>query len=352
MKKRHWISGLLLAVVLIAGLLLGATYYLWELEFHTHYDTDEATSYSVDEFAGVECESMTFASDCGQELAGYLYTCDDVEPSGLIVMAHGFGGGGHNSYMPIAAYFARAGFYVFAYDSTGHDASGGGDIKGLPQGIIDLDYAISYAESLPQLKDQPVFLIGHSWGAYCACSVPEYHPEVRAVVSMSGFNSSTDLIRAQARGAAGILGDALVPFAKLIEKVKLGSYSDCSAMTGFVSSDAAVMVIQGAEDDQVPPSYGYDLYREMYAEDARFTFLLRKNRGHDDVYWSDDAIEYQRDLIARYRKERDSEPEMTDEELAAWRLDYLRRNLDRDVWDNVIDEGLFDSIAEFYRSHA
>lgn len=115
MKRKYWISGLLIVVILLICILFSVTYYFWEQEFHTHYDTYEGKSYSVDEFEGISCENMTFTSDYGQELTGYLYTADDVEASGVIIMAHGFGGGGHNSYMPIASYFAKAGFYVFAY---------------------------------------------------------------------------------------------------------------------------------------------------------------------------------------------------------------------------------------------
>lgn len=214
-----------------------------------------------------------------------------------------------------------------------------------------MNYAISYVENLPRLKDQPIFLIGHSWGAYCVCSVLEYHPEVKAVVSMSGFNTSTDLIRAQAAEKVGIFADVLVPFAKLIERIKLGSYADFSLMTGFASSDVAVMVIQGLEDDQVPLSYGYDKYKKMYGEDIRFTFLLRENRGHDNVYWSDEAISYRENFNIQFKEAYINEPKMTDTEFAQWKLDYLQKNLDRNIWDNVVDKELFESITEFYRNH-
>lgn len=65
---------------------------------------------------------------------------------GIIIMAHGFGGGGHNSYMDCADYFVNHGYLVFAYDATGNDESGGEGVGGLPQGVIDLDYAITFVE--------------------------------------------------------------------------------------------------------------------------------------------------------------------------------------------------------------
>ena len=50
--------------------------------------------------------------------------------------------------MDCAYYFAKNGYYVFAYDSTGSDASEGEGVGGTPQGVIDLDYAISFVEDM------------------------------------------------------------------------------------------------------------------------------------------------------------------------------------------------------------
>ena len=52
--------------------------------------------------------------------------------------------------MPFIDCFTENGYYVFAYDAQGNDGSEGKSISGLPQGIIDLDNAISYAKSLEE----------------------------------------------------------------------------------------------------------------------------------------------------------------------------------------------------------
>ena len=80
-----------------------------------------------------------------QKLMGYMYSSGENQ-HGIIVIAHGFGGGGHNSYMDCANYFAHHGYYVFAYDATGNDESEDEGVGGLPQGVIDLEYAISFVE--------------------------------------------------------------------------------------------------------------------------------------------------------------------------------------------------------------
>ena len=46
--------------------------------------------------------------------------------------------------MDVADYLSSNGYLVFAYDATGNDESEGDAVNGLPQGIIDLDYAIRF----------------------------------------------------------------------------------------------------------------------------------------------------------------------------------------------------------------
>lgn len=50
-----------------------------------------------------------------------------------MVIAHGLGGGGHNTYMPFIDYFTSNSYYVFAYDVRGNDYSDGVEV--LPQCI-------------------------------------------------------------------------------------------------------------------------------------------------------------------------------------------------------------------------
>ncbi|GFI19069.1 hypothetical protein IMSAGC009_04249 [Lachnospiraceae bacterium] len=105
----------------------------------------------------------------------------------LSVMAHVFGGGGHNSYMDCVNYFACHGYYVFSYDATGNDESEGEGVGGLPQGVIDLDYAITFVEESGKFPSLPIVLFGHSWGGYSVSSVLTYPPRSKSRYSVFGF---------------------------------------------------------------------------------------------------------------------------------------------------------------------
>ena len=90
--------------------------------------------------------------------------------------------------MGLADYFASHDYLVFAYDATGNGESEGKTAKGMPQGLIDLDYAIRYIKENMELADLPLVLFGHSWGAYSSAGVLNLHPDIKAVVMAAGFN--------------------------------------------------------------------------------------------------------------------------------------------------------------------
>lgn len=187
----------ILIVMIIAGDWLFSVM-IYNENFNRRFESYEPLMLYVEDFDGLQRTKYTFPSNKGQMLTGYMYTSDE-NPRGIIVMAHGFGGGGHNSYMDCANYFAHHGYCVFAYDATGNDESEGEGVGGFPQGVIDLDHAITFVEKSGNFPDLPIALFGHSWGAYSVCSVLTYHPEVKAVIACSGINSSLDIFESEGK---------------------------------------------------------------------------------------------------------------------------------------------------------
>ena len=353
-KKIAAVTAVSLIVLLIAGWWIG-TICVYNAYFNVRYTTYEPTQFYVEDFEGLECTEYRFPSDKGQELQGYWYTAGE-EQHGIVVMAHGFGGGGHNSYMDCANYFAQNGYYVFAYDATGNDKSEGKGVGGLPQGVIDLDHAISFVEDNDDFPDLPIVLFGHSWGGYSVCNVLTYHPEVKAVVECSGSNSSTDLFVAGGKSICGDLIYTMLPFVKIHEAVKYGKYASNTAMDGFAASEAAVLVLHSADDDTVPIESGYDKYYEKYQNDPRFTFVRLEDQGHNDFLkdpndtyrkefneasqkWAEENLDY--DLTAKENQERRQKD----------KADYIRENLDRERWANRVNKELFGQFVTFYDEH-
>ncbi len=322
---------------------------LYDSNISISADSYEPLMLRVEDFEGLECREYSFPSDKGQMLAGYLYSSGE-DQHGIVVLAHGFGGGGHNSYMDCADFFARNGYYVFAYDATAMDKSEGDRLGGAPQGVIDLEYAISFVEESDDIPDLPIVLFGHSWGAYSVSAVLTYHPEVMAVIECCGFNRSSDMFESVGRSQAGDVICAMTPFIRLHEFIRFGEYASNTAMDGFDSTDAAVMIVHSADDDVIGIEYGLDKYYEKYKDDARFTFVRFEDRGHNSIFIDPDNT-YSKEFDAGFDlwvQTLGYVPDEDKERFAADKAAYINEHLDHYRWSHRLDEDLFESFVEFY----
>lgn len=338
---------------MISALLIAADWVfsvmIYNDNFNRRYESYGPYMLYLEDFEGLQRERYEFTSDKGQKLIGYMYHFGENQ-HGIVVIAHGFGGGGHNSYMDCANYFAQHGYYVFAYDATGNDESEGEGVGGLPQGVIDLDHAISFVEESGNFPDLPIVLFGHSWGGYSVCSVLSYHPEVKAVVECAGFNKSSDIFEAEGKKQVGNAIYGMMPFIKLHERIKYGEYASRTAIDGFGASDAAVMIVHSQDDDTVPIEYGFDLYFEKYKRDSRFQFIRLEDRGHNYLY---DDLTYINELNEAFDNWKESldydyKAKENRERFRGEREEYLYKNLDRNRWCNMLDTDLFEQFVEFY----
>ena len=356
MEKRRSKKKIILIIVLCAVILaiIGWGLFcvkMYDENFNVRGDSYEPLMLRTEDFDGLKCTEYTFLSDKGQKLAGYLYSTGD-DQHGVVVIAHGFGGGGHNSYMDCANYFARRGWYVFAYDATGTDKSEGEGVGGVPQGVIDLDHAISFVEADDELSGLPVVLFGHSWGGYSVCSVLNYHPEVKAVIECSGFNRSSDMFESGGKSQAGSLIYAMTPFIRIYERLKYGKYAAKTALDGFAASDASVMVVHSADDDVIEIGYGYDKYYEKYKDDPRFTFVRFEDKGHNDIF-NDQEDTYKDEFNSKFDEwletlDYDYKAGENKDRFIKDKAEYITKNLDHARWSSRLDEELFARFLDFY----
>ena len=345
-KKRNLIIILTTVIALLLVLPFSLAALIYEDSFGERYETYTPMSRSIDEFKELNMQRFTFVSNNGQELVGYQYFKNIEDAVGVVVIAHGLGGGGHNSYMDIADYFASNGYTVFAYDATGNDESEGDSVNGIPQGLIDLDYAIRFVKETSDFANLPIMLFGHSWGAYSAGSVLNYHPDVKAVVMVAGFNESMDIIEEEVRRIAGDRINILLPYVSLYERIRFREYAKHSSVQGFENSTAGVLIIHSADDEMISSEKSFDFFFNRYKNNPRFKFVQYKDRGHDGVWYADSARVYREKLNEAFNMYLSSlEAEFTSEIKA----DYLNKNLDKSLLFKL-DEELMSNIVRFYDS--
>ena len=352
-KKKSKIKVVVLFLSIIIILLVGWGLFCVEMyneNINVRCDDYVPLMLRVEDFDGLQCTEYSFPSDKGQNLAGYLYSCGENQ-QGIVIIAHGFSEG-HNSYMDGANFFAHNGYLVFAYDATGSGKSEGEGIGGTPQGVIDLDYAISFVESNEDIPNLPIVLWGHSWGAYSVSNVLTYHPEVKAVIECSGFDKSSDMFESGGKSQAGDIIYAMTPFIRIYERFKFGKYATNTAMDGFDSTDASVMIVHSADDAVIGIEYGLDKYYEKYKDNPRFSFIRFEDKGHNGIL-NDSTNTYKDEFNAEFDKwletlDYDYEAKENKNRFIEDKADYITEHLDHTKWSNRLDEELFSKFISFY----
>jgi len=276
-----------------------STVVVYETIFSSRFETQGGLELSVNDFNGLTVENVTFESSVN--LAGYKYSKNIEDPKGVVIISHGLGGGGHNKFMPYIDALTSQGYLVFSYDAQGNDKSEGDDTGGFPQGIIDLDNAIKYVQRAEEYKNLPIMLFGHSWGAYSVGSVLNLHPEVSAAVMVAGFDESEELLSYYPKKVIGSATDLLLPYVTLYEKLKFGSdYTDITVTNGIISTKANVLIAHSKDDNTVPYECGYEKYYKEFSNEQRVSFVSYEQRGHSDLLYSNEAVEYQNQIKENY----------------------------------------------------
>lgn len=249
-----------------------------------------------------ERELFTFSSE-ENTLQGYLYGAENTK--GLVVISHGMGGGAAN-YFAQSMYFVDHGYQVFCYDNTGCYQSEGKSCVGLPQSVIDLDAALDYIEGEERFANLPVYLLGHSWGAYAVTSIFNYgEHDIAASVSVAGFNDPVTMVIEWCNDMMGKpLTFLLRPYLYIYQKLIFGDTLSYTAVSGINSTDAPVLLIHGDADTTIliegAATVAYmDEITNPNAE--RVMWTKESRNGHNNLFYSDEAIAYLNELNEEHR---------------------------------------------------
>lgn len=285
-------------IVVILPLIISGIIY--NVNFGKTFERMAVDSKELEEYPGLKVDRRSFKSSKDYAMAGFLYTGDYEAPKGIVVLAHGYGTGGHSYYLDVINHLVKGGYGVFTYDASGNGENAGRKVGGFPRGIVDLDNAIKYVKTNEDLKDLPIMLWGHSWGGYSVGSVLKEHPDVRSVISVAGVNSSKLILEDEGRSLYGGLVDVILPYIVAFERIKFGRYSGYNALKGLKHSEAPVMIIHSTDDETVPMERGYELYHDKFKDKSGYEFIKLHHRGHNNPYYTDEAIKYRAEADAAY----------------------------------------------------
>jgi len=184
-------------------------------------------------------------------LQGFIYGGDYNK--GLIVISPGIYSYA-DEYDKMIRFLVDNEWRVFSYNCTGVDGSEGDSMRGLTQGILDLDAALTYIGNNDYFNDLPVMLAGFSWGGFSVCAVLNYNHNVKAVVSFAGFNSTQEAMEHQIVEEVGGIFYIISPQLWALEKQLFGDTAKLSAVDGINKSNIPVMLVLCYDDDIIPPN--------------------------------------------------------------------------------------------------
>ncbi len=261
-------------------------------------------------FDNLNARPVSFKSDKGQTLSGFLYTGAKADSyKAVIVFSHGMGAG-HLAYTTEINYFAQKGYIVLAYDNTGTCSSEGEKLNGFAQGIIDLRHAIEFVASREDLKDMPLLLAGHSWGAYSVCNVAALLPdtEIKGIVAFSPFNSMNKLIRDIAKSKTKLNLSVLSPFFDILNLIRFGRAGILRSCDTINSNSIPTLVMHGGNDMQVTLKNSPVGKKSKIENNPNARTVLYETKYHN-VYLAKDAEQYMNDTFARIAALGENSPE-------------------------------------------
>lgn len=345
-KKRRKKRPLLILISVLLVLLTFVqfeTYMAYEFVFGRRFTTnDDLGLMEYSDFDGLLMVEDSFTSNKGQTLrGGFFYTNETPTFKGLVVLSHGFGGGGYIWYLPQVAYLAQNGYLVYTFDKTGTDLSDGKDVRGLPQGIIDLQYALNHLRTTAQAQGLPILLYGHSWGGYSSCAILQDEKDIAAVASMSSFNSSQDMLITQGTQIFGDYVSFLSPFLNICDKIRFGKYADYTSLKGLSETQVDVILFHSDDDRTIPIETSFNIYAEQLSDKENLTFVPMSAKKHD-VYFSDEATKYRVQSRAALKLIRDDIEEYSVDNEFLFYLEFDRAQA------NAVDEAVMGQVVDFF----
>lgn len=282
---------IILSVLIFLGITIAhgivfsrADYDEYDSEHYLVYDDIDQNKYPREQIV-VKSEE--------NDISAFLYENDNAK--GFIVVAPG-----HRDANDIKLYeirdFVDAGYSVVCLDYTGCYTSEGNSMKGYSQCVYDLDALLDFMESDKRFEDMPIYLFGHSMGAYAVCAELQFEHNISKVVAASGFDTPEEQWQYSIERYTGAVYPVVKPFNSLFIYLKYGDDRDLSAVDGINSVSIPVLVIS-AEDDTFYGGHSpiYDKMDEITNSNCEFVLMDKKNHnGHYDYFLTDAALEYQK----------------------------------------------------------
>ena len=277
-----------------------------------------------------------------ETLKGYLYEVDN--PKALLVYAHGVNNQADGNGAQIQDYFVRNGYDLFTIDMTGCGRSSGKGMKTLHESRYCVLNAIKTIKNIDKLKNLPIILMGHSWGAYGVVSATEDIKGITAVVSLSGYNKPNDMMY----GFVETNASSALAFTKPAIDFSLSTYyhgvSFFEAETAIKHNPDLPYIVVHGSNDTIVPLKGYSIYDNVVRDNYHnVTTILLEEMTHGAPWKTLAAVKYMAGVEADLKNLRKEYKNKLPEEVREQYLQTVDKDKSSDVnlpFLNLLNEKL------------
>lgn len=332
---------ILFGILIFSVLSMAVSAVVYEIMFARRELTKDSLEWSYSEIDYQKYPRTPVEFQSGENmLQGYFY--GDGDEDAVIIVVHGMGGGA-DSHLSETLDFVNRGWAVFAFSGTGSRESEGDSLIGFSQMNLDLRAAIDLvSESYPEM---PIFLYGHSMGAYASATVLDNCPEVKAAVLVAGFDRPVQTMYYHAALRLGPIVALEYPFLVLHNRLVFADAANESAVAAINSCSTPVLVVQGSADDVVPDDISIFGRRDEITN-PNVSYILTEDpfrNRHSTPWRSSEGAEY----FLRKSDELDTLRREYGAPLSGSVLDSFLQNLDKNkVFE--LDRAFMDDIYEFF----
>ena len=230
-------------------------------------------------------------------LKGYFY--GRTTSRGVVILRHGIHSGS-DDYLPLTEALVRRGYGVFTYDGTGTFESEGKSTVGMCQAIIDLEASLKYLLRKGEISGAPIYLLGHSLGAYAVTAALCTLDGISAVAAIAGMNSGIDIIADRVREYIRVRGFVELQQGILLayQRYLFGHYVDMTAVSGIMRANVPTLLAHGVDDKVIRLSRQSITAHTEPISAPNIEYYLGRGLvgGHNSIWHSPAAVSYKMQL--------------------------------------------------------
>lgn len=243
-------------------------------------------------------EVLSFPSG-KNHLTGYLYKT--LSPKGIIIFVHGYNSLADGYMSQFVTTFTESDYDVFAIDLTCCGRSEGLYLDGMFQSALDVVAAEEYIKSRVEYRFLPVFLLGHSWGAYGCLASLNLSSLPLGVFAFSAFSNPMDLMLGNASTKVGNIVDLTKESLEEAMKERSAEYWNLSAIDGINKSKDTYINLYHAKNDRTVVYGKYSVAGNNF-ENPNVRTTLIKNRDHNNLFYTDESAEYEENVKKTFKE--------------------------------------------------